>query len=145
MYKTNISVLKWIIYDIFGNVGWLSYYVVLLICFIKKPEFMKYNVLMVIIIIGIVPAILMLIGIVELINERIHKLDFILPKKRVYRGFGALTLGGIFGFTISLIGVIYTKSLSIEVDIIYLYVLLLGSLLCLIFSGLCFKGYKKID
>ena len=29
MYKTDITPTRWIVYDIFGNVGWIAYYVVL--------------------------------------------------------------------------------------------------------------------
>ena len=39
----------------------------------------------------------MAVGIIELISERIDGLDRTLPKKRLYRGFGALTAGGVTG------------------------------------------------
>ena len=42
MYKTDITPTRWIVYDIFGNVGWIAYYVVLVKCFAEKPEFMQY-------------------------------------------------------------------------------------------------------
>lgn len=45
---------------------------------------------------SVVPAIAMVIGIVELLNERYHKLSRLLTKKRLYRGFGALTWGGFW-------------------------------------------------
>lgn len=54
-------------------------------------------------ILAIVPAVFMLIGVVELISERIAKLDWVLPKARLYRGFGALTLGGLLGIPIAAI------------------------------------------
>ena len=94
MYKTDITPTRWIVYDIFGNVGWIAYYVVLVKCFAEKPEFMQYWGLAAVAVLAIIPALLMLVGLVELISERIQKLDYILPKARVYRGFGALSLGG---------------------------------------------------
>lgn len=97
MYKTDITPTRWIVYDIFGNVGWIAYYVVLVKCFAEKPEFMQYWGLAAVAVLAIIPALLMLVGLVELISERIQKLDYILPKARVYRGFGALSLGGITG------------------------------------------------
>lgn len=95
MYKTDITPTRWIVYDIFGNVGWIAYYVVLVKCFAEKPEFMQYWGLAAVAVLAIIPALLMLVGLVELISERIQKLDYVLPKARVYRGFGALSLGGI--------------------------------------------------
>lgn len=97
MYKTDITPTRWIVYDIFGNIGWIAYYVVLVKCFAEKPEFMQYWGLAAVAVLAIIPALLMLVGLVELISERIQKLDYILPKARVYRGFGALSLGGITG------------------------------------------------
>ena len=91
MYKTDITPTRWIVYDIFGNVGWIAYYVVLVKCFAEKPEFMQYWGLAAVAVLAIIPALLMLVGLVELISERIQKLDYILPKARVYRGFGALS------------------------------------------------------
>lgn len=74
-------------------------------------------------IISILPAILMLIGIVELISERIVKLDFVLPKIRLFRGFGALTLGGICGVIFSII------ELFIKTETFSLW-MLVGAILC---------------
>ena len=106
MYKTDITPTRWIVYDIFGNVGWIAYYVALVKCFAEKPEFMQYWGLAAVAVLAIIPALLMLVGLVELISERIQKLDYILPKARVYRGFGALSLGGITGAAVALIGIV---------------------------------------
>lgn len=51
-------------------------------------------------------------GIAELVDERIKGLDRTLPKKRLLRGFGALTLGGITGEAASEITVIVTEMLQ---------------------------------
>ena len=145
MYKTEITTARWIVYDIFGNIGWIAYYVVLGKCFAERPAFMEDPFLMAVLLLAAIPALLMLIGLLELINERFHKLDFVLPKVRVYRGFGALTLGGILGTVLALIGVLYALLTGVEADITALYVLLAGGILCTIFPGLCFKGYKKME
>ena len=73
MYKTDITPTRWIVYDIFGNVGWIAYYVVLVKCFAEKPEFMQYWGLAAVAVLAIIPALLMLVGLVELISERIQK------------------------------------------------------------------------
>ena len=141
MYKTDITPTRWIVYDIFGNVGWIAYYVVLVKCFAEKPEFMQYWGLAAVAVLAIIPALL---GLVELISERIQKLDYILPKARVYRGFGALSLGGITGAAVALIGIVYALIVGAGEDICYLYIMLAGGVLCAVFAGLCFKRYKKM-
>ena len=144
MYKTDITPTRWIVYDIFGNVGWIAYYVVLVKCFAEKPEFMQYWGLAAVAVLAIIPALLMLVGLVELISERIKKLDYILPKARVYRGFGAVSLGGITGAAVALIGIVYALIVGTGEDICYLYIMLAGGVLCAGFAGLCFKRYKKM-
>ena len=144
MYKSDISTARWILYDIPGNVGWLAYCIALGRCLAERPDFLASGGLKAIVLLAVIPALLMLVGIIELISERIHKLSFVLPKVRLYRGFGALTLGGIAGTVIALVGVIYAKATGTQADIAYLYVLLLGGVLCAIFPGLCFKGYKPV-
>jgi len=142
MYKTDITPTRWIVYDIFGNVGWIAYYVVLVKCFAEKPEFMQYWGLAAVAVLAIIPALLMLVGLVELISERIQ--DYILPKARVYSGFGALSLGGITGAAVALIGIVYALIVGAGEDICYLYIMLAGGVLCAVFAGLCFKRYKKM-
>lgn len=143
MYKTNISTARWILYDLPANAGWLAYYIALGKCFAEKPDFIAYRSLTVVVLLAVLPALLMLVGLVELISERIHKLNFVLPKVRLYRGFGALTLGGITGAALALIGVVLAV-VSGAADVSYLYALLAGGVLCAVFSGLLFAGYKPV-
>ena len=133
MYKTDITPTRWIVYDIFGNVGWIAYYVVLVKCFAEKPEFMQYWGLAAVAVLAIIPALLMLVGLVELISERIQKLDYILPKARVFTGAA-----------VALIGIVYALIVGAGEDICYLYIMLAGGVLCAVFAGLCFKRYKKM-
>lgn len=98
---------------------------------------MQYWGLAAVAVLAIIPALLMLVGLVELISERIQKLDYILPKARVYRGFGALSLSGITGAAVALIGIVYALIVGAGEDIGYLYIMLSG-------GGLCFKRYKKM-
>lgn len=129
MYETKISDIRWLAYDIPGNIGWIIYMICLVLC--CKDGLSVFAVTIVI------PAVLMLIGVAELVSERIVRLDRVLPKIRLYRGFGALTLGGIIGVINFVIGlVIYS-------DKILMILMFAGSVLCAVFAGLCFAGYKK--
>lgn len=128
VYETKITNARWILYDIPGNIGWITYFICVVIAL--KNDINCFSVLC------IIPKALMLVGIVELISERFARLDRVLPKKRLIRGFGALMSGGAAGIIISFVGLTVF-------DDIYIAVMLVGALLCFIFSFLLFRGYKK--
>lgn len=142
IYKSNISTARWLIYDVPGNVGWIMYLICLTQCFVKHPAFMDIPLALISLLIGLLPAIAMLVGIAELISERILKLDRVLPKKRLYRGFGALTWGGTGGVVISLNALFASLRAGISIEECKLLLLLsLGGALCALFAGLIFKTF----
>ena len=142
IYETTISDARWWAYDIPGNVGWIMYLVCLIRCFAKQPEFMDIPLVLISLMIGILPAIAMVVGIAELISERILKLDRILPKERLYRGFGALTWGGFGGMIVGLTGLFAGLRNSHSLgDCKLLLLLAIGGALCAVFAGLIFKTF----
>lgn len=142
MYETKISDIRWILYDIPGNIGWIAYFTGIILTFINMPDFMSDWIMAAIMLVSIIPAIMMLIGIIELINERINKFDRVLTKKRLYRGFGMLFYGGIAGAVISVIEVI--DGITVTDDrLTYYLIMLCGAILCAVFGGLLFKGYQS--
>lgn len=142
MYESKISNTRWIAYDLPGNVGWISFLVGLGLCFIKWPEILESKLIFILLLLDLLCAAAMIVAIVELISERIQGLDRILPKKRLYRGFGALTFGGLIGAVLSLpaLAAALIKGLG---GVVYLGLLCGGGLLCSIFGGLLLKEYKK--
>ena len=146
IYESNISAAKWLIYDVPGNVGWIMYIVCLIQCFVKQPAFMQTPLVQISLMVGILPAVAMLVGIAELISERILKLDRILPKKRVYRGFGALTWGGFGGVVIALNALFPSMRSGYSVEACQsLMLLAVGGALCGLFAGLIFKTFHPQD
>ena len=129
LYETNISDARWWAYDIPGNIGWITWFVCTGLCLRQGLNW--YSVLMLIV------AAVMLRGIIELISERIAKIDRILPRIRLLRGFGALTMGGILGVPVAVIG--FVSGISVRMTLVMLF----GAILCGIFAGLLFAGYKK--
>ena len=129
IYETEISDARWWAYDIPGNAGWIAY----LVCLVKnlKRGLNTFNMT------ALLPGGLMLLGVGELISERIAGLDRVLPKRRLLRGFGALTTGGIGGMIVSAFGLATQKEKK------HPAVMLIGSVLCAVFAGLCWRGYKK--
>ena len=129
LYETKISDERWWAYDIPGNAGWIAYLVCLF--HILKRGLNTYNMA------ALLPGGLMLLGVGELISERIAGLDRVLPKRRLLRGFGALTTGGIGGVIVSAFGLATQKEKK------HPAIMLAGSVLCAVFAGLCWQGYKK--
>ena len=143
VYESHISTARWLVYDVPGNVGWIMYLVCLFQCFVKQPAFMQTPLVLISLVVGILPAIAMLIGIAELISERILKLDRVLPKKRLYRGFGALTRGGLVGMSVGL-NALFTGlrgGFSLQ-DCKLLVLLTVGGALCGVFAGLIYKTFR---
>ena len=128
-YEMQISDARWWSYDIPGNIGWIIW----IICAVKNLR-EKADAISVA---SVIPCISMMAGVIELITERIQGLGRVLPRKRVIRGFGALTLGGALGIPISIAGIAKAKNRRRYVR------MLAGAVLCSVFAGLCFKGYKK--
>ena len=131
LYESNISTGRWVVYDLLGNAGWIAWIVCLILLFRSGVD--AFTVL------AALPALVMLIGIAELISERIHKLYWVLPKVRLYRGFGALTLGGVMGILVSIAGLLSGKVSSLA------WFMLAGSTLCALFAWLLFREYKPQD
>ena len=143
IYESNISDARWMIYDIPGNVGWIMYLICLAQCFIKRPAFMEIPLVQISAVVGILPAVAMIVGIVELISERILRLDRILPKKRLYRGFGALTWGGFGGVIVGLTALFTALRAEYSLEECKLLLLLaVGGTLCAPFAGLIFKTFR---
>ena len=129
IYETRISDARWWAYDIPGNAGWIAYLV-----FLVKSMKSGRNVFNTL---ALLPGGLMLLGVGELISERIAGLDRVLSKCRLLRGFGALTMGGIGGMIVSAFGVATQKEKKGPT------IMMIGSLLCALFAGLCWQGYKR--
>ena len=142
IYESDISDARWIVYDLLGNAGWISYFWVIVLCFVNKPEFISYWGMFGITELAVIPALLMFIGIVELISERISKLSRVLPRRRLVRGIAALTLGGFLGAIIALCGVVYGIIFT-ESDLTYMFILFVGGMLCGVFAGLLYRRYKR--
>ena len=142
IYETLISDARWWAYDIPGNIGWILYLTCLLQCFVMRPEFLEIPLVLISLVIGILPAIAMVVGIAELISERILKLDRILPKKRLYRGFGTLTWGGFGGIIVGLNALTAGMRAGFSAGECKLLILLaVGGALCALFAGLIFKTF----
>ena len=113
LYESKISVKRWIIYDIFGNLGWIGYCVFAVK--LLKGGFTSSGVLF--------PFFLMLIGIVELISERIA------------------TLGGICGTVYAAVSLYIYRNVY---DTPLFWGLLCSGILCAIFAGLLFREYHPV-
>ena len=142
IYETLISDARWWAYDIPGNIGWILYLICLIRCFVQRPGFLEIPLVLISMVLGILPAIAMVVGIAELISERILKLDRILPKKRLYRGFGALTQGGLGGIIVGLNALTAGMRAGFSAGECKLLILLaVGGALCALFAGLIFKTF----
>lgn len=142
IYETKLSDARWWAYDIPGNVGWIMYLICLIRCLLKHPAFLNIPLVRFSLLIGILPAIAMLVGIAELISERIMNLDRVLPRKRLYRGFGALAWGGFAGGIVGANALFAGMRGGYSMEECQMLVLLaIGGMLCALFAGLILKTF----
>lgn len=145
LYETKISDARWWVYDILGNIGWITYIAVMICLFRNPPAYMEIPLVKFSLIVGILPLLAMLVGIIELISERIQKLDRILPKKRLYRGFGALTWGGCGGIIVSLTALFTSIRAGFAWFELYSLIgIATGAALCALFAGLIYKSFHVL-
>ena len=143
LYETKIPDARWWAYDIPGNIGWIMYLVCLIRCLVIQPVCMDIPLVSISLMVGILPAIAMLVGIAELISERILKLDRVLSKKRLYRGFGALTWGGFAGGIVGANALFAAMRSGYSIKECQMLVLLtVGGMLCALFAGLILKTFR---
>ncbi len=128
LYESRLPTKRWIAYDLPGNVGWIVWIVCLILLLKKGINWFS--------LIALIPAVFMLIGIIELVSERIRKLDWVLPKARLYRGFGSLTLGGALGIPIAASGLVAAQG-----DLCWW--MMAGACLCALFAWLIFREYNQ--
>lgn len=134
LYETKISAARWMAYDIPGNIGWITWIVCTAV--ILSGGMTPFGA------VSAAVALVMLTGVIELISERIAGLDRVLPKKRLLRGFGALTAGGIAGVPTALYGVIAEDGVA-GAGARTAVIMLISAALCGLFASLCFIGYRK--
>ena len=127
MYESKLSARRWIAYDLPGNVGWIVWIVCLILLLTQGVTWFT--------LLAVIPAVFMLTGVIELVSERIQKLDWVLPKARLYRGFGSLTLGGILGIPIAAAGLLTAQGPLC-------WWMLAGACLCALFAWLIFREYR---
>lgn len=72
-YESKIGDARWIAYDLPGNVGWIVFLTGLFLCFKKRPEIIGNNAISACLILDLFCAAAMVVGIIELISERIQK------------------------------------------------------------------------
>ena len=92
IYESHISTARWLIYDVPGNVGWILYLVCLIQCFVKWPAFMEIPLVWLSVMVGIIPAVAMAVGIVELISDGLPNLTGFC-RRNGCTGASALSLG----------------------------------------------------
>ena len=137
IYETKISTARWMAYDVPANLGWIAYLVCLVLIFTNESPCAKSMLTF----FEVIPAVWLLIGIGELISERIVRLDRVLPFTRLMRGFGVITVGSLLGGTLSAV------SLFVELAqghfCIYHLLMAVGGFVCGVLALLLFKGYKR--
>lgn len=131
IYKSDISDREWIVYDIGGNLGWVLYFAGSYLAGGSAEGLFAA-------IVELLSALAILVGLIELICERVKKLDRVLPRYRVLLGFGALVLGGVLG---CVAGVLRLEDGGFSVGGVLMTV---GGALCSVFALQLYRRYQPL-
>lgn len=101
MYESKISDKKWWVFGLLSDIGWIAFYIGLIFYVVKIGIPLSFQGVLYILLLAC--GIVILRGIVEIIDERKHKLGRLLPKKRLLRGFGCVVYGSLAGTVTALI------------------------------------------
>lgn len=138
LYRSDISDARWMAYDLPGNIGWLLY----IICWVMTMKGQMSSGMRQVCAFGLIPAVMMVIGIGELLNERFRGLDRVLTRRRLMRGFGMLYAGGLAGSIVSVLCLVISVT-SGQISF-WTSGMLPGSLLCMLFAGLLYRRYQPM-
>lgn len=145
MYESKISNKKWRVLGLLSDIGWIAFYIGLIFYIIETGIPLSFTGVLSIIL--LVCGIVILCGIVEIIDERYHKLDRVLPKKRLLRGFGYTVYGSLAGAVTALVALaacLVSKDAT-RSGILYMGLICLGAFICFIFGFPIFKAFKRIS
>lgn len=145
MYESKISNKKWWVFGLLSDIGWIAFYIGLILYVVKIGIPLSFTGLLYIILLAC--GILILRGIVEIIDERKHKLDRLLPKKRLLRGFGCVVYGSLAGTVTALVALVscLVSKDGTQLGILYMGLMCFGAFICFIFGFPLFKAFKKIS
>ena len=142
-YRNTIDESKQRLFNILIAAGWIIYFISIFISFEFPPKFMYTGTMAQIVLFSFVPAIWMLIGIAEMIRERINKTRNILTKRQLTRGYFSLALGGLTGIAVTAIAWIYYYAKHLSGSTLVLAMMLTGAVLCTVFAGISYRGYEE--
>lgn len=144
MVETKLSDGKWLALGLISDVGWLLYFAGFTLYLLSGADGLGTVILSAAFLLNAAAALSVLTGIVELISQRIRKLDRRLKKSQVIMGFGCCVCGGLAGGLVSLF--------SAAVDLLFHYetgmcfaaqcMMAVGGLLCFGFGLPIWRSFR---
>ncbi len=142
VYETEMTGTGRVVCDLCLNIGWMVYFVTLMLIFVKRSDLISYPVIFGMLIASAFPAVVMLLGLAELISERILGLVKELPRGRLVRGYGLLIWAGAGGSAVSAAAAVYGL-LATQAGLGYVFAMLFGAVMCALSAWIVFRGYSE--
>ena len=144
IYETQISDKKWLTLRLISDVGWLMYFAGMALYMISGADGLGTVILSATFLLGWLCILAMLIGIIELVSQRIRKLNRRLKKSQLVSGFGFVVYGSLAGCLLS--------AASVVTDILFGYetgmclaaqcVMAAGAFICFAFGLPIMRSFK---
>ena len=100
-YETGISKSKWLTMGLVSDAGWIAYFTGFALYIINGADGLGTVVLSALFLLNCLAVISVVIGIAELISQRIRKLSRRLSPLQLAVGFGFVVFGSLAGFLFS--------------------------------------------
>lgn len=113
MYESNISDKKWLTLGLVSDVGWLMYFAGLALYMLNGADGLGTVIISALFLLNGLCVLAVLVGIIELILQRVRKLSRRLKRSQLVIGFGLVVYGALGGF-------LFTGA-SVVIDILFGY------------------------
>ena len=143
-YTTKLPDKQWLMLGLISDLGWIAYFAGFALYMISGAEGLETVILSALFLLGGLCVLTVLVGIIELISQRVRQLDRRLKRIQLVTGFGFVIYGSLAGFLLSTAAVFtdiiggYETGMCFTAQII----MAAGALICFAFGLPIMRSFK---
>ncbi len=145
IYTTELSGAKWLTLGLLSDFGWIAYFVGFVLYMANGADGLGTTALSVTFLLNCLCVLAVMIGIIEIISQRIRKLRRTIQKGDLIFGFGFVVFGSLGGFLSSGASAVMDILMKYESGMCFASQLLMtvGSLVCFAFGLPVLRSFKS--
>lgn len=145
MYESQISNKNRLILGLLSDIGWILFFTAIVLYMTSGADGLGTVAVSAFFLLTLLSAVIVLIGIVALIVQRVKKLSRRISRRQLITGYGFTVFGALAGCVFSLCSVVIDLIFQYETGICFAAQCLMcaGALLCFVFSLPILRSFKK--